>query len=57
MASEVRAEAAEVADVFITGEVLQSNTIDYPQGFVIKPSENQNVYLEFQFEMYRIDSN
>ena len=48
MASEVRAEAAEVADVFITGEVLQSNTIDYPQGFVIKPSENQNVYLEFQ---------
>jgi hypothetical protein len=40
MASEVRAEAAEVADVFITGEVLQSNTIDYPQGFVIKPSEN-----------------
>ena len=49
MASEVRTEAAaEVADVFITGEVLQSNTIDYPQGFVIKPSENQNVYLEFQ---------
>ena len=48
MASEVRAEAAEVADVFITGEVLQSNTIDYPQGFVIKPSENQTVYLEFQ---------
>lgn len=45
MASEVR---AEVADVFITGEVLQSNTIDYPQGFVIKPSENQTVYLEFQ---------
>ena len=49
MASEVRTEAAaEVADVFITGEVLQSNTIDYPQGFVIKPSENQTVYLEFQ---------
>ena len=48
MASEVRAEAAEVADVFITGEVLQSNTIDYPQGFVIKPSANQTVYLEFQ---------
>ena len=48
MASEVGAEAAEVADVFITGEVLQSNTIDYPQGFVIKPSENQTVYLEFQ---------
>ena len=47
MASEVRAEAAEVADVFITGEVLQSNTIDYPQGFVIKPSENQNVYSGF----------
>ena len=45
MASEVR---AEVADVFITGEVLQSNTIDYPQGFVIKPSENQNKCLEFQ---------
>ena len=45
MASEVR---AEVADVFITGEVLQSNTIDYPQGFVIKPSANQTVYLEFQ---------
>ena len=48
MASEVRAEAAEVADVFITGEVLQSNTIDYPQGFVIKPSANQTVYLELQ---------
>ena len=48
MASEVRAEAAEVADVFITCEVLQSNTIDYPQGFVIKPSANQNVYLELQ---------
>ena len=45
MASEVRTEAA---DVFITGEVLQSNTIDYPQGFVIKPSEKQTVYLEFQ---------